>query len=388
MTVATSVPVRTPPRDGAVTTGLPAGAAPAMVQPGAPSTVIVLGARGRLGYACVQAFAQAGWRVLAHVRPGSALAQHQSQAPLVGGSVRWVDLPLDDVAAWNAMLAIHGGVQVVINTMATAFTTRAWANEMHQLTQTGIAVAQRSQALLLVPLSILAYGSQLPAVLREDDALPMPHQPNTVMGHVRAQTELQLRMAAESGLQVCTLRAGAFYGHAGDGWIRSAVTKNLQQGRMSWLGPYDVATPWVYVLDLAQTMECIASRRHQLGPWTRLHSAGQQRTGQDWWQALAHAAHQRGWLNDMADLYAGRTRWALRKPMGLLSPRIRALGMMEYVWSTPHRLDNQRLLALIGKEPCTDWQRSVDQTLTLLFPPTEALTQTVVGSEKVSIPSD
>lgn len=41
---------------------------------------------------------------------------------------------------------------------------------------------------------------------------------------------------------------------------------------------------------------------------------------------------------------------------------------MEYVWRTPHRLDNRRLLALIGQEPRTDWQQSVAQTVELLFP--------------------
>lgn len=347
---------------------MPDFAAPAILQPPHRCTVLVLGARGRLGYACVQAFAQAGWRVLAHVRPGSGLVQQPSDAPLVAGEVRWVDTPLADTAAWDQLLAHHGGVHVVVQAMASAFSTWAWAREMEQLTQAGIDIARRCQALLLVPLSILAYGRQLPELLHEDDALPPSAQLDTTLCAVRAQSELQLRMAAESGLSICTLRAGAFYGHAGDGWLRGAVAKQLHRGRMAWLGPYDVATPWVYVHDLAQTLERVASQRHRLDGWTRLHFAGQQRQGQDWWQALGKVAQQRGWVEDAAALHPGHVHWPLWKPLGWFSPRIRALGSMEYVWRTPHRLDNRRLLALIGQEPHTDWERSVAQTVELLFP--------------------
>lgn len=37
-----------------------------------PSTVLVLGARGRFGLAATRAFAAAGWRVFAQIRPGAS----------------------------------------------------------------------------------------------------------------------------------------------------------------------------------------------------------------------------------------------------------------------------------------------------------------------------
>ena len=79
-------------------------------------------------------------------------------------------------------------------------------------------------------------------------------------------------------------------------------------------------------------------------------------------------AQQRGWVTGAADLRSGHVQWPLWKLLGCFSPRMRALGSMEYVWRTPHRLDNRRLLALIGQEPRTDWQQSVAQTVELLFP--------------------
>ena len=61
------------------------------------STVLVLGARGRLGAAVTQAFAQAGWRVAAQVRPG---AQPLPAIP----NVRWVQaLPWETEALAHAV---------------------------------------------------------------------------------------------------------------------------------------------------------------------------------------------------------------------------------------------------------------------------------------------
>ena len=349
-----------------VVPGTPVTEAPGMLSPGS-CTVLVLGARGRLGYACVQAFAQAGWRVLARVRAGSALADHSTNA-LAAGGVRWIDTPLNDDAAWQALLDQLGPINVVVHAMAPQFTYRAWQQELAQLNHISATIAKKAGALLIVPVSVLRYGTHLPDVLFEDQPLPDTSQVDTPMGILRAQSEWDIRRAAESGVQVCTLRVGSLYGYTGDGWINGSVAKDLPQGKMAWLGPYGIATPWAYVHDLAQTMERIATQRHQLGGWTQLHFSGVQRTGDEWQQALTMAAEQRGWLQDGASLQAGQIHWNLWKPVGWLSAHVRARQQMEYIWRTPHRLDNRRLLSLIGVEPRTDWQVSVQNTIDQIFP--------------------
>ena len=47
-----------------------------------PKTVLVLGARGRLGQAAVHAFSAAGWRVLAQVRTRAGVARKPGQIDL------------------------------------------------------------------------------------------------------------------------------------------------------------------------------------------------------------------------------------------------------------------------------------------------------------------
>ena len=59
-----------------------------------PPTVLILGARGRLGLAATRAFAQAGWQVLAQVRPGA----QRATLPAIAG-VWWMPVAVDDTAA-------------------------------------------------------------------------------------------------------------------------------------------------------------------------------------------------------------------------------------------------------------------------------------------------
>lgn len=167
-------------------------------------------------------------------------------------------------------------------------------------------------------------------------------------------------------MQICTLRTGTLYGQHGWGWISSAVGKDLRKGTMHWLGPYDVRTPWAYVPDVAQTMVQIAHQKHHLSGQTHLHFAGHHVTGEDWAQALEQVCHTKQWLAQGQSLRRCQVIWTMWKPAGWVSSVIRALGAMEYVFRTPHRLDNTQLQSWIAQEPCTPWLRSVKQTVDML----------------------
>lgn len=353
-------------------TNTPVSDAPAFLggtqAPASLGTVLVLGARGRLGYSCVQAFAQAGWRVLAHVNPGGMLA-HKAAPAAQGAQVHWIDNRIDDAVGWQQLQARMGQVHTIVHTMGTGGATRSSASELLALIRTSIAIARQARATLVLPLTVLPLGRRLPHTVYEDqEVLSVPHGASAMVT-VRAQLEMELRQATATGLQVCAVRAGVYYGLVGEDLVSTTVTLQLPQGRMRWLGPYDVATAWVYLPDLAQTLERVAHHRHRLGPWTLLHSAGMHRTGDDWRQALTHSARQRGWLKPGQDLRAQRVHWSVRGPLGWFSEREHAWNEMAYLWRTPFGLDNSRLEGLIGREPRTDWQRSVDQTVDLLFPP-------------------
>lgn len=324
--------------------------------------VLILGARGRLGYHCVRAFAQANWRVLAHVRKGSSLPTGARPHPQ---AIIWTDIDLQNPAALDKLIATHGEVHVVINAMAAKFSTSDWKRELLHLTHMALDVAKHTDALLIKPLSVLGYGTALPEVLYEGQHLFPPEAP--YICKLRAQSEIHMKQfAVEHGIRLCTLRIGTLYGHTGWGWISTAVGKSLKQGSMHWLGPYNVATPWAYAPDVAQTIERIAQASNNLGLLTQLHFAGHHVSGNDWHAAMQASGHHLSWLAANTNLQKDQVRWWMWKPASWFSPVIRALSQMEHIWRMPHRLDNTRLLELIGAEVHTPWQVSIDRTVALL----------------------
>lgn len=350
------------------TPSIPVAPAPATPKTQAKlGTVLVLGARGRLGYGCVQAFAQAGWRVLAHVRPGSALAR--SAPPLSGQvGVHWLDTDLRDARAWQTLLQTQGPVDVVVNTMASGGSSAARPQELITVAQQGIALARQAQALLLAPLTVLTYGRDMPPVLYEGTVVPQANPSSLIrLGQARREADQLLEQAADTGLQVCTLRSGTYYGYAGKDWISTTVASQLPRGRMILMGAPDVFMPWTYLPDLAQCIELLARQRQRLGGMTALHFAGQQRDSQLWQQALERTARAQGWLAPGSALQVQRQQWLWWQVRGGFLPHRRRLAELAYLWRTPFQLDNRQLLALIGKEPQTPWQQSVDAAVQRLF---------------------
>ena len=316
------------------------------------STVLILGARGRLGLAAARAFAQAGWQVLAQVRPSARGAS----LPAIAG-VAWLTTAVDDTAALAAQAQ---GAQVVVHALNPAYTHKAWRAEAPGLMEAAIAVTRQLHATLMLPGNVYNFGEGMPPVLREDT----PQAATGVKGVLRVQLEQHLQAAAQAGdLRAIVLRAGDFFGSGTGSWIDQAIAKDLPRGRVTWPGPLDVATPWAYLPDLARTFVRVAEERHRLAPFECLHFAGHHVTAQEWLRSFAALAAEQGWLPGSGALRVSRLPWPLLRVAGVVLPTLAALAEMLYLWRTPHRLDNTRLRALIGEEPHTPFEQAVRQAL-------------------------
>ena len=248
--------------------------------PAIAPTVLVLGARGRLGLATVRAFAQAGWQVLAQVRPGSA---HGRTLPAIAG-VWWMPVAVHDTAA---LVAQARGAQVVVHALNPAYTHRAWRAEAPGLMEAAIAVTRALHATLMLPGNVYNFGEAMPPLLREDT----PQAAAGVMGRLRRQLEQRLAAATQDGqMRAVVLRAGDFFGSGTGSWIDQAIARHLPRGRVTWPGPLDVATPWAYLPDLARTFVRVAQERERLAPFEYLHFAGHTATAQQWLEPLAAVA--------------------------------------------------------------------------------------------------
>src|SRR5512133_1912095 len=115
-----------------------------------PSSVLILGARGRLGLATARAFAQAGWKVHAQVRPGAS-------GPAIAG-VHWRGIRPDDTAA---LATWARGAQVVVQGLSPAYTQRAWRAELPGLTQAAIDITRALGATLMLPASVYNFGADM-----------------------------------------------------------------------------------------------------------------------------------------------------------------------------------------------------------------------------------
>ena len=200
------------------------------------NTVLVLGARGRLGGAVAQAFAAAGWRVLAQRRSGGIPA-------VAGGGIEWVQSKAADTATLQRAAA---GARVVVHAMNPAYTAAAWRAEAPGLMQSATDVAAALGAHLLFPGNVYNFGAGMPAVLAPDT----PQRPTTGKGLIRVDLEQQLAQAARHhGFAATVIRAGDFFGAGSGSWLDQVIVKKLPQGRVTWPGVLDAAHAWAYLPD-------------------------------------------------------------------------------------------------------------------------------------------
>lgn len=302
-------------------------------------SVLILGARGRLGLAAARAFAAAGWTVRAQVRPGAS-------GPAIAG-VEWLGVGAGDTAALAARAA---GAQVVVHGLSPRYTNAAWRAELPSLTQHAIDISRALGATLMFPASVYNFGAGMPRVLREET----PQAPTTVKGHLRAATERQILEATRDGaMKAVLIRAGDFFGGGTGSWFDLVMAKDLAQGTFTYPGQLDVPTAWAFLPDLARTFVEVAQRCDRLPPFEVLHFGGFTLTGRDWVDAVTPIAQEQGWSRPGAPLRARSLLWPLMRLLGLVVPVVGSICEMRYLWRTPHSLANDRLLALIGYEPHT-----------------------------------
>ena len=182
--------------------------------------VLVLGANGRLGAAVVQAFAAAGWAVLAQARrPPAALPRGATHLAL-------------DVADTAGLAAAAAGARVVVHGLNPLYTR--WAAEAMPLFHHGLAVAERLGATFMLPGNVYNFGAQMPPLLNERT----PQRPTTRKGRIRVDMEAELQARAQQGrLRSIVIRAGDFFGAGSGSWMDLVITKSLRQGKLVYPGP-------------------------------------------------------------------------------------------------------------------------------------------------------
>jgi nucleoside-diphosphate-sugar epimerase len=317
-------------------------------------SVLVLGANGRFGAVAVQAFAAAGWQVLAQLRRAPS-------APPQAGVVN-VQVPMHDTAALARAAA---GAHIVVHALNPSYSR--WPAELLPLARQGMDVAIALGARFMLPGNVYNFGAAMPPLLREDT----PQRPTTQKGALRCglESELLLRCApsdANARLQATIIRAGDFFGAGRGNWMDLVITKGLRQGKLVYPGPLDVPHAWAYLPDLAAAFVGAAARS-DAGDFELLHFAGHTFTGQQLLDGIEAAALRVGCRPGGGFRRTGFP-WRVIALGGLVLPNWRGLNEMRYLWQVPHALDGQALQRALGTLPQTRAADALQATLLDLFP--------------------
>ncbi len=241
-------------------------------------------------------------------------------------------------------------VDVVVHAMNPAYTNAAWTAQIPVMMTSAIETTQALNATLMFPGNVYNFGANMPKQLDEST----PQRPSTVKGKLRVDAELSLRQATEkTGLRAVVIRAGDFFGSGSGSMFDQVTVSKIKKGIFTHSGPIDVATPWAYLPDLAQTFVAVAERREQLAKFEVLHFAGHNINGYDWLGALQPMAAANKWVVNTKALKTAAMPWPVLRVVALFNPTLASVVEMRYLQSTPHALDNTRLCKLMNTEPHT-----------------------------------
>ena len=310
-------------------------------------TILVLGATGGVGGEVARAWLRRGWRVRALTRrPEQAAAKF----PWLK-DVAWVAGDAMDEASVRAAAS---GAQFVFHGAHPARYAH-WDDWGIAMLANSIAAAKAAGARLILPGNVYNFGPDAGDFVDE----AAPQNPLTVKGAIRVRMERMLQDATRDGVRSLVVRAADFIGpNAPSSWFGTAMVKPGKPVRaIVYPGRADIGHGFAYLPDMAEAIARLAEIDDRLAPFEVVHFGGHWfARGADFTDAVGRAA-------GVADLTVRRfpwfAIWAARPVCGLA----RGLWEMRYLWREPLRLDNRKLVSLIGPEPHTPIDEALRETL-------------------------
>jgi len=313
-------------------------------------TALVLGATGGIGGETAAALLRHRWRVVAMARdPTRRTAKAGPAAPAT-----WI---AGDAMNADDVRRAAEGVQAIVHAVNPPG-YRNWGRLVLPMIDNSIAAAKATDARIVLPGTIYNYGDDAFPVLVEDS----PQHPLTEKGRIRVALERRLKMGSREGVSALIVRFGDFFGPApGGNWFSQClVTPGRRLGAITYPGGRGAGHTWAYLPDAGETIARLLDRADALEPFARFHFAGVwDADGTAMTHAIAEAVGR-------PDTKIKPLPWLLLWLAGLLRETPREIYKMRYLWETPIRLDNARLVAFLGQEPHTPLREAVGRTLAAL----------------------
>jgi nucleoside-diphosphate-sugar epimerase len=315
-------------------------------------TALVLGATGGIGGETAAALLRHGWKVIAMVRAPDDRPTAGPSHPLA--TAEWI--VGDAISAQDVLRAAQGADAIVHAVNPPAY--RDWGELVLPMIDNSIAAAKATGARLVLPGTIYNYGDDAFPLLREDS----PQHAPTEKGRIRVELERRIETAVEAGMTALIVRFGDFFGPApGNNWFSQALVKPGQPlDSITYPGRPGVGHAWAYLPDAGETIARLLDRSAELERFARFHFQGHwDPDGTMMTRAIAESVGR-------PSTRVKKLPWRLLGLAGLVQQTPRELYKMRYLWETPVRLDNGKLVAFLGEEPHTDLRKAVGTTLNAL----------------------
>lgn len=312
-------------------------------------TALVLGATGGVGSAIVRALADHGWSVRAMVRDP---AEAQAGWPEVGSNPDFVSG--DAMVRDDVIRAARGErpAEVIVHAVNPPG-YRDWDKLVLPMIDNTIAAARAVEgARVVLPGTVYNYNPAITPVISE----VTPQTAKTLKGRIRVALEQRLADAAPD-VPSLILRAGDFFGPgARSSWFSQAMVSPGGPIRKITSMARGVPHSYAYLPDLAEAFAQLLDEPSRLSPFERLQFEGfwdaDGRTMVDTIRAVAGSdVPERSfpwWFMRLAAPFGGFPREAVE---------------IEPVWRHPMRLENTRLVELLGTEPRTSLALAMQRSL-------------------------
>lgn len=307
---------------------------------------LVLGATGGIGGEVARQLRDAGWQVQALQRGLTQSSETREGILYLRG---------DALNRADVMHAARGCCVLVHAVNPPGY--RRWSEWVLPMIDNTIAAALKEGATIVLPGTVYNYGPDAFPLLTED----APQRPLTRKGKIRVELEQRLLAATQQGARAIVLRAGDFFGaQTANSWFSQGIIKPGQAvKRINLPGDPGVGHQWSYLPDVAQTMVQLLNVRERLAPFSSFHMAGHwDADGTQMAAAIARCVEQNG-----GQATQRAFPWWLMRLASPFVVTLRELMEMRYLWQQPLRMDNRRLLAVLGTEPHTPLALAVEATL-------------------------
>jgi len=263
--------------------------------------VLILGASGKVGRHCAQAFEAAGWSIRRYDRKQGHMT----------------------AAAQNCDVIVNG---------LNPPNYHNWKTIIPQITREVINAAQDSGATVLLPGNVYHFGDQ-PGVWSETT----PANPISRKGEIRLAMEHEY---ATSGVQTIVLRAGNFIDPNRQGCIMSQVyLRDLRRDRVTLPGHAETRQAMCYLPDLARAAVALVEKRRTLSQFEDVPFPGHTLSALDIKSEVERILKR--------ELRFVQFPWWMFKITAPFWELAREMNEMQYLWNTDHALSGTRLTQIL-----------------------------------------